>query len=304
MAVLCVLMAVSTTCISNEAPSPPPTPVSSPTPAPTYTPAPVPTSISTPTSVPTPIPTPIPAPTPVPTPTPTPVPTPTPTPAPTPTPTPVPTPTPTPVPTPTPTPVPTPTPTPVPTPTPTPVPTPTPTPVPTSPLLSVAWISSLSPTYPFQDIPHELTINGDVICVSQTERALELLKQRVASHYGIVNQYVGEIRCVESGSGMAAYWAIPTFLVGKETREAGTSWYAGVIVHDACDSVQYHNYLAIQSVSFVPIEVYTGREAEAQCLASQIDALEGIGAPSHILNYVREIIESEYWDVPYGERYW
>ena len=140
--------------------------------------------------------------------------------------------------------------------------------------------------------------------MSQTERALELLKQRVPSHYGIVNQYVGEIRCVESGSGMAAYWAIPTFLVGKETREAGTSWYAGVIVHDACHSVQYHNYLAIQSVSFVPIEVYTGREAEAQCLASQIDALEDIGAPSHILNYVREIIESEYWDVPYGERYW
>ncbi len=199
------------------------------------------------------------------------------------------------------TPTPEPTPTPPPTATPTPEPTPTPTP---SPFLSVEWTSSLPPTYPFQDIPHEFIISGDSICVSQTEKALNLLKREVPNHFGIANQYIGEIRCVESGSGMAAWSKPPVFLAGKKTVEAGTIWYAGTIIHDACHSKQYHDYLAMNSVSSTPGEVYSGREAETQCLAAQLDAIRGIGAPPHMLDYVREVIESEYWGVPYDERYW
>ena len=89
----------------------------------------------------------------------------------------------------------------------------TPTP---SPFLSVEWTSSLPATYPFQDIPHEFIISGDSICVSQTEKALNLLKREVPNHFGIANQYIGEIRCVESGSGMAAWSKPPVFLAGKK----------------------------------------------------------------------------------------
>ena len=203
------------------------------------------------------------------------------------------------------TPTPETTPTPLPTAAPTPETTPTPTPYPTpSPFLSVEWISSLPPTYPFQDIPHEFVIDGDSTCVSETEKALNLLKREVPNHYGIANQYIGEIRCVESGSGMAAWEEPPVFLVGEVTLTAGTIWYAGTIIHDACHSKLYHDYLAMNSVSSTPGEVYSGREAEAQCLAAQLDALRGIGAPSYMLDYVREGIDSEYWEVPYDERYW
>ena len=266
---------------------------------PTVIPIPEPTATSTPepTSTPPPTPTPTLEPTSTPLPTATPTPEPTPTPPPTATPTPEPTSTPLP----TATPTPEPTPTPPPTAAPTPEPTPTPTP---SPFLSVEWTSSLPPTYPFQDIPHEFIISGDSICVSQTEKALNLLKREVPNHFGIANQYIGEIRCVESGSGMAAWSKPPVFLAGEKTVEAGTIWYAGTIIHDACHSKQYHDYLAMNSVSSTPGEVYSGREAEAQCLAAQLDALRGIGAPPHMLDYVREVIESEYWEVPYDERYW
>ena len=206
-----------------------------------------------------------------------------------------------PIPEPTATPTPDPTSTPLPTATPTPETTPTPTPY---PFLSVEWISSLPPTYPFQDIPHEFIINGDSTCVSETEKALNLLKREVPNHYGIANQYIGEIRCVESGSGMAAWEEPPVFLVGEVTLTAGTIWYAGTIIHDACHSKLYHDYLAMNSVPSTPGEVYSGREAEAQCLAAQLDALRGIRAPSYMLDSVREGIDSEYWEVPYDERYW
>ena len=272
---------------------------------PTATPTPTPLPTSTPTPEPTP--TPLPTSTPTPEPTPTPLPTSTPTPEPTtpPLPTSTPTPEPTTPPLPTSTPTPEPTTPPLPTSTPTPEPTTPPTPVPTpSPFLSVEWISSLPPTYPFQDIPHEFSINGNPNCVSHTDKALNLLKLEVPYHYGIANQYIGEIRCVESGSGMSAWSKPPVFLAGEKTVQAGTIWYAGTIIHDACHSKQFHDFLAMNSISSTPPEVYSGREAEAQCLAVQLDALRGIGAPSDTLDYVRDIIESEYWDIPYDERDW
>ncbi len=188
---------------------------------------------------------------------------------------------------------------------PTPSPTPTPAPSPTqSPYVSVVWISSYPPTYPFQDIPHDFAITGDSTCVSLTLKALYHLQSKIPNHYGVANQYIGEIRCVDAGSAMLVSSDPPVFLVGTLTRDSGRIWYAGTIVHDACHSKQYHDYLATHSVSWVPGEVYVGRDAEAQCLAAQLNALEGMDAPSHMLDYIREVIESEYWEIPYEDRYW
>lgn len=207
--------------------------------------------------------------------------------------------------TPTPSPTPTPVPTPTPIPTPTPVPTPTPDPFRAwTPAPSVVWVSSFPPTYPFRDIPREFTIIGDSACVSQTKEALNLLKRKIPNHYNIANQYVGIIRCVERGSAMFTHLDPPEYRVGRRTREAGAIWYSSTIVHDACHSKQYHDYLAIHSVTYVPDDVYIGREPELQCLAAQYNALKGVDAPDHMLEYVRESIESEYWEIPYEERDW
>ena len=168
----------------------------------------------------------------------------------------------------------------------------------------VAQTSPIPLTYPFRNILREIAISGDPKCVSQTEQALALLRQEVPNHYNIVNQYVGIIECVDSGSGMVVRADPPKYLAGSATRDAGNIWYAGTIVHDACHSKQYHDYLAENSAVAVPNHVYIGGKAEAICLAAQIDALGGLGASSHVLQYVRDIIDSKYWEVPYEDRYW
>ena len=164
----------------------------------------------------------------------------------------------TPAPTPAPTLALTPTATSLPSPTATPVPTPTATP---SPFLTVAWTSSAPATYPFRDIEHHVVIDGDGACNTQSIQALDLLRSKAPTHYGVVNQYVGIIQCVESGSGMAADLDPPRYLAGGETKQAGTIWYAGTIVHDTCHAKLYHDFLAQSSgATTVPSDIWKARK--------------------------------------------
>ena len=92
--------------------------------------------------------------------------------------------------------------------------------------------------------------------------------------------------------------------MGRITREAGPIWYAGTMVHEACHSQQYNDYQATYSTSSVPKDVFSGKEAEAQCLMVQTESLKKMGASQHILDHVKTIIHSEYWKTPVTEREW
>jgi hypothetical protein len=132
-----------------------------------------------------------------------------------------------------------------------------------------------------------------------------MLQERAPIHHGVVTQYVGLIECVESGSGMDAWFDPPRYLAGRKTRDAGTIWYAGTIVHDTCHAKLLHDYLATsEDTTSVPPEVWTGRDAVALCLAAQHNALSEIGASQQILDYVKKSIDREYWDVPFDQRWW
>lgn len=152
--------------------------------------------------------------------------------------------------------------------------------------------------------PFEIEIIGEGDCVSNTNQALDLLRNQAKIHYDTIVKYVGIIECTESQSGMHVWENPPRYQVGKATVDAGTIWYAGTITHDACHSKQYHDYLFENPSTNVPSEVYTGRNAEAQCLDVQYDALRRIGATQETLDYITNIINSEYWNVDYGERWW
>jgi hypothetical protein len=152
--------------------------------------------------------------------------------------------------------------------------------------------------------PYQIQIVGDTECKSNTNKALNVLKSEASVHYSVVINNVGVIECSESGSGMYVWEDPPRYKVGKATMNAGTIWYAGTIAHDACHSKQYHDYLFDNPISSVPSNVYSGKSAEAQCLDAQYDSLVSLGASQSNLNYVKNIINSEYWDVDYGDRWW
>ncbi len=164
----------------------------------------------------------------------------------------------------------------------------------------INWYVQPKPLEPF-----EIEIIGGNDCVSKTNKALDFLKDKAKIHYDTIVKYVGLIECTESRSGMYVWENPPRYQVAKATVDAGTIWYAGTIVHDACHSKQYHDYLLNNPFGYVYVlDVYTGRNAEAQCLNVQYDALSKIGATQETLDYITNILNSEYWNVNYKDRWW
>jgi len=153
-------------------------------------------------------------------------------------------------------------------------------------------------------IPFIISIVGDDSCKTKTNQSLELLKNKAKNVYEIVTFHIGVIECVDEGSGMRAYDTPPRFLAGKATVDAGTIWYAGFIAHESCHSYLYSNYLKENPQSnSVPSDIWTGENAEAECLDFQYDALVLIGASQFTLDYVENMIESKYWEIPYEDRW-
>jgi hypothetical protein len=103
---------------------------------------------------------------------------------------------------------------------------------------------------------------------------------------------------------MYAYENPPRYVVGDATRNAGTVWFAGTIAHDAGHSKLYHDYLTANPGQPVPNDVWTGEKAEKTCLEAQQDALGKIGGTQAQLDYVSNIINSQYYNIPYDQRWW
>lgn len=150
--------------------------------------------------------------------------------------------------------------------------------------------------------PHSISLIGDSYCVSRTNESLDLLKNKAPIHYDTIVKYVGIVECAQSGSGIYVWENPPRALVGKTILDAGVIWHAGGLTHEACHSKLYNDF-KLNNLN-VPIDVYSGRNAEAQCLDIQYDALSQIGASQYDLDYIKNVINTDYWNVPYENRWW
>lgn len=140
-----------------------------------------------------------------------------------------------------------------------------------------------------------ILIVGDENCKSHTNEALKLLEEKAPIHALIVKKYIGIIECVDQGSGMVAQETPPRFKVGLPTLNSGSIWYAGAIVHDSCHSKLYYD--AIAEHGNVYSDGWTGKEAESKCISAQSDVLEKIGANQETLDYLKSVIDTNYWDI-------
>ena len=149
-----------------------------------------------------------------------------------------------------------------------------------------------------------ITVIGSEDFKNKTKLAFSLLYDKARNYYDMVLKYVGIIEYADKGSGIYAWENPPRYKVGKATVDTGTIWYAGTIVHDATHSKLYNDYLATYPSESVPEDIYSGEKAEAICLNVQYDALSKIGADQETLDYVKNAINTKYWEIPYNERWW
>lgn len=149
-----------------------------------------------------------------------------------------------------------------------------------------------------------IQIKGDAACESSTLDALKLLSNKAPVHYATVIKYIGIIECAPQGSGMFAAEDPPRFLAGDSTRNADTAWYASGIAHEAGHSKLYHDYKDTHPGQLVPPDAWSGESAEKICLDAQYDALAKVGGAQYQLDYVKNVINTKYYEVPYGQRWW
>ena len=146
--------------------------------------------------------------------------------------------------------------------------------------------------------------------MEQTEEALDLLRKEYPAYYDYANKYIGKILCIEAGSGMKMTWDPPTFKVGLKTRDGlsgawdehdGGRWYASSIVHDACHSAQYYDWLLGHPGERVPTEKYFSGAAETECGQIQAGLLEAMGVADHIVAHVGRD-RTDTWEPPSPDR--
>jgi len=175
---------------------------------------------------------------------------------------------------------------------------------PTTQLPPTVPVATTTPPVATTAVPQTLQVRGDEECSADTSRALDLLRVRAPAHLLVVMANIVIVQCAGDGSGMYAYETPPRFVVGDETRNSSDTWYAGSIVHDACHGRLYSDYASAHPGEHVPDETWTGRGAEATCIAAQVDALMAIGGSQNEIDHLSNVLDTEYYEVPLEDRWW
>lgn len=135
-------------------------------------------------------------------------------------------------------------------------------------------------------------IVGSDVFRERVRKALDLLKLRAPSAYGIVLSYVGRIE--QSGhSGMRADSDPPTFLMSDATAMPSVTWAAAAIAHDSYHSKLYYDYLGTHKGS-VPANAWGGIQAEVKCMSHQLVVMQLIGSSRLELNHATLMADGHY----------
>lgn len=156
----------------------------------------------------------------------------------------------------------------------------------------------------FESPAGKIKITGNENFIQETTFALALLQSKAPEDLKRVVDNVGIILSVLHGSGINSWEKSPRFFVSDRLFEAGTAWYASVIVHDAVHSELYHQWAKNHPGQRVPDSVYAGKAAELKCLKIQAGVLAKIGGPQWQIDYVNNVAKTKYWEKPYNQRDW
>jgi len=157
-----------------------------------------------------------------------------------------------------------------------------------------------------KDLPivFSMKIIGDAECVRQTNSALAILQKKSPGDYEKTVKNIGVVECAEKGSGVSILENPPRFKVGRATYQADPFWFASALIHESCHTEEYRNYLSSRPGERVPPEIFSGADAENECLLAQYNCLARLGASQSLLDYTKKIAATNYWDISYEKRWW
>ena len=151
--------------------------------------------------------------------------------------------------------------------------------------------------------PYNVAVTGtNATCRNNTIKAMNLLKT-LPSYYQFFITYVGEVNCIPQASRMDVYKEPPRFEVGYVTAGGGDIWYASVLVHEACHSKQYRDYVYANNSFDVPQDLYYGYNAEYACNQTQKKALIELNAEQYLIDSMDDM-SFEWWSLSEEDQTW
>jgi hypothetical protein len=154
----------------------------------------------------------------------------------------------------------------------------------------------------------DIEIVGSAKFTNQIVKALAILKRKAPDAYGIITNNIKRLQQGEK-SGMWAYKTPPTYEIADKTTFYSVTWCSATIAHDSFHSKLYHEYKLTHGTP-VPDSIWTGTDAEKQCMKHQLAVMARIGSPDHEIAYaVREsdghyVDDKESWDKYKKKRNW
>ena len=143
--------------------------------------------------------------------------------------------------------------------------------------------------------PYTITVSGDAICMMTVNSALDQLKYRASTDFEYVREYVGEIDCSARDTcymtgfkpGEQPFYTVciapreepPTIFVDQPFWNADPLWLAGVLVHEACHSEGYQEYIQNTEITYDLTE-FTGWKFERRCCDRMRTTWNQLGAPA------------------------
>ena len=169
---------------------------------------------------------------------------------------------------------------------------------------------------------HPIKIVGNKNFPEAITQALNLIREVSPQDYKLVTDYIKVIQHAKNykQAGMAAYLDEPTFYMINEWvfapattpraesptgarminewvfAPATTVYAASQIVHDAYHSKLYHDYQKANNGLTPPKDVWTGENAERQCVAIQKKFLLAAKAPQDVLDYMDNVMKTKWWE--------
>ncbi len=141
---------------------------------------------------------------------------------------------------------------------------------------------------------YELKISGDELFTKQVKKALDLIADKDPGMYEGLVEHIQEIR-QNSYSGMDALRKIYNISdltafgvanVGKykgwDVNNRSVYWLASTIVHDAKHSELFWEFKTKYPNASIHSDIYSGKEAELECLKAQRIFLKKAGAPTDL----------------------
>jgi len=148
-----------------------------------------------------------------------------------------------------------------------------------------------------------IEIRGRQAFCDQVAAALRLLRTEVPEAFALCQRHF-DLVIMSRHSGVDVGMRPAIVMLGEPASTVSMAYLASDLAHEAMHCSLYRSYSDRDPDRDVPAAIYSGEDAERQCLEYQISVLKQLGETDADASRLRDLMKTKWWNVPWHERTW